>query len=197
MRTYRGANPKPDSAPTPILGQEQADWLVREVARSKATWKVIASDMPLGLLVPDGAEVEAVANGRGGAPSGRENEIAWVLSQFKRRRVRNAVWVTADVHYCAAHHYDPSRAAYTDFDPFWELVAGPIHAGTAPAPNLLDPTFGPRVEFARTADYAGQPPNEGRQFFGHVEIDPDSEVFTASLRDLFGTVLWRKDLEPA
>jgi alkaline phosphatase D len=197
MRTYRGANPKPDSAPTPILGQEQADWLVREVARSKATWKVIASDMPLGLLVPDGAEIEAVANGRGGAPSGRENEIACLLSQFKRRRVRNAVWVTADVHYCAAHHYDPSRAAYTDFDPFWELVAGPIHAGTAPAPNLLDPTFGPRVEFARTADYVGQPPNEGRQFFGHVEIDPDSEVFTASLRDLFGTVLWRKDLDPA
>lgn len=197
MRTYRGANPAPGVAgPLPMLGAEQADWLVREVAQSKATWKVIASDMPIGLLVPDGTEIEAVANGLPGAPGGREHEIAWVLSQFKRRRVRNTVWLTADVHYCAAHHYDPSRAAYTDFDPFWELVAGPINAGTF-GPNQLDPTFGPRLEFVKAADFQNQPPSGGNQFFGHVGIDPDSEVFTASLRDLTGTVLWSKDLDPA
>jgi alkaline phosphatase D len=63
MRTYRGPNPAPGAAgPLPILGAEQAAWLVREVARSRATWKVIASDMPLGLLVP----------GRAGYRSGRE-----------------------------------------------------------------------------------------------------------------------------
>ena len=197
MRTYRGANPAPGVAGSlPMLGAEQADWLVREVAQSKATWKVIASDMPIGLLVPDGTEIEAVANGLPGAPGGREHEIAWVLSQFKRRRVRNTVWLTADVHYCAAHHYDPSRAAYTDFDPFWELVAGPINAGTF-GPNQLDPTFGPRLEFVKAADFQNQPPSGGNQFFGHVGIDPDSEVFTASLRDLTGTVLWSKDLDPA
>jgi alkaline phosphatase D len=197
MRTYRGANPAPGVAgPLPMLGAEQADWLVREVAQTKATWKVIASDMPIGLLVPDGTEIEAVANGLPGAPGGREHEIAWVLSQFKRRRVRNTVWLTADVHYCAAHHYDPSRAAYTDFDPFWELVAGPINAGTF-GPNQLDPTFGPRLEFVKAADFQNQPPSGGNQFFGHVGIDPDSEVFTASLRDLTGTVLWSKDLDPA
>lgn len=197
MRTYRGANPAPGVAgPLPMLGAEQADWLVREVAQSKTTWKVIASDMPIGLLVPDGTEIEAVANGLPGAPGGREHEIAWVLSQFKRRRVRNTVWLTADVHYCAAHHYDPSRAAYTDFDPFWELVAGPINAGTF-GPNQLDPTFGPRLEFVKAADFQNQPPSGGNQFFGHVGIDPDSEVFTASLRDLTGTVLWSKDLDPA
>ena len=197
MRTFREKNPAPDAAATPILGAEQASWLVREVDRSRATWKVIASDMPIGLLVPDGAEIEAVANGRPGAPGGREHEIAWVLNQFQRRAVRNTVWLTADVHYCAAHHYDPARASYTAFDPFWELVAGPVNAGTAVGQNPLDPTFGPRVEFARVADYAGQPPSEGRQFFGHVSIDPRTEVFSASLRDLSGATLWSRDLPPA
>ena len=197
MRTYRDANPAPGVAgPVAMLGAEQAAWLVREAAASKATWKVIASDMPLGLLVPDGTEIEAVANGLAGAPGGREHEIAWVLSQFKQRKVRNTVWLTADVHYCAAHHYDPSRAAYTDFDPFWELVAGPVNAGTF-GPNALDSTFGPKVEFVKAADFPNQPPSGGNQFFGHAEIDPKSEVFTASLRDLYGTVLWTKDLNPA
>jgi alkaline phosphatase D len=197
MRTYRGANPKPDVAgPVAMLGAEQAAWLVREAAASKATWKVIASDMPLGLLVPDGTEIEAVANGLAGAPGGREHEIAWVLSQFKRRKVRNTVWLTADVHYCAAHHYDPSRAAYTDFDPFWEIVAGPVNAGTF-GPNALDSTFGPKVEFQKAADFPNQPPSGGNQFFGHAAIDPHSEVLTVSLRDLYGTVLWRRDLQPA
>jgi alkaline phosphatase D len=197
MRTYRGANPAPGVAgPVAMLGAEQAAWLVREAAASKATWKVIASDMPLGLLVPDGTEIEAVANGLAGAPGGREHEIAWVLSQFKRRKVRNTVWLTADVHYCAAHHYDPSRAAFTDFDPFWELVAGPVNAGTF-GPNALDPTFGPRLEFVKAADFPNQPPSGGNQFFGHVSIDPHTETFTASLRDLYGTVLWHKDLPAA
>jgi alkaline phosphatase D len=194
MRTYRGANPAPGVAgPVAMLGAEQAAWLVREAAASKATWKVIASDMPLGVLVPDGTEIEAVANGLTGAPGGREHEIAWVLSQFKRRKVRNTVWLTADVHYCAAHHYDPSRAAFTDFDPFWELVAGPVNAGTF-GPNALDSTFGPRLEFVKAADFPNQPPSGGNQFFGHVAIDPRTEVFTASLRDLYGKVLWREDL---
>ncbi|TDO49953.1 alkaline phosphatase D [Kribbella sp. VKM Ac-2527] len=197
MRTYRDKNPAPGVAgDVAILGEEQANWLVREVAASKATWKVIASDMPIGLLVPDGTEIEAVANGLAGAPGGREHEIAWVLSQFKRRKVRNTIWLTADVHYCAAHHYDPSRAAFTDFDPFWEIVAGPINAGTF-GPNTLDPTFGPKLEFVKAADFPNQPPSDGNQFFGHVEIDPRTEVFTTSLRDLYGKVLWSKDLNPA
>ena len=74
-----------------------------------------------------------------------------MLSAFKRHRVKNVVWITADVHYCAAHHYDPARAAFTDFDPFWEFVAGPIAAGTF-GPNQLDGTFGPEVGFSKYAD---------------------------------------------
>ena len=49
---------------------------------------------------------------------------------------------------------------------------------------------------ATAADFPNQPPSGGNQFFGHVAIDPRSEVFTVSLRNLYGEVLWRKDLNP-
>ncbi|PYQ24942.1 MAG: alkaline phosphatase, partial [Acidobacteria bacterium] len=55
MRSYRGPNSPnrgaslgPDSA---ILGAAQAEWLKQGLSASAATWKVVASDMPLGLVV--------------------------------------------------------------------------------------------------------------------------------------------------
>ena len=105
---------------------------------SRATWKVIAIDLPLGLIVPDGATAfEGVAQGDPGAPLGRELEFADVLRFAHRRGIGGIVLLTADVHYTAAHHYDPSRAAVGDFDPFWEFVSGPLNAG-AFGPNALD-----------------------------------------------------------
>jgi alkaline phosphatase D len=180
---------------TAILGARQLRWLQREVQASTATWKVIASDMPIGLVVPDGSTAfEAVAQGRPEA-LGRELEVADLLSSLRVDGVRNVVWITADVHYAAAHHYDPARAAFTDFDPFWEFVAGPIHAGTF-GPNALDATFGPEVRFQRAADLANQPPSDGLQFFGHVIIDGHTEVMTVRLIDVAGTVLHQQDLSP-
>jgi alkaline phosphatase D len=197
MRTFKDPNtPGLEQERTHILGTEQVDWLVSEVTRSRATWKVISADMPLGLVVPDGpVNQESLANRDPGAPLGKELEIAHVLSAFKRNNVGNVVWITADVHYCAAHHYDPSRAGFTDFDPFWEIVAGPIAAGTF-GPNQLDMTFGPEVVFAKHADRPNESPRHGNQFFGHVAIDADG-VFTVSLRDIAGSILWSKDLVPS
>ena len=150
MRSYRGAN-SPNVEPTrspasAILGRAQIEWLERRLLASTATWKVIASDMPLGLVVPDGKVYEAVANRDDGPPLGRELEIADLLRFIRDRGIRNVVFITGDVHYCAAHHYDPSRAGFTDFHPFWEFVAGPAHAGTFGAVPL-DRTFGPEVRF--------------------------------------------------
>ncbi len=48
------------------------------------------------------------------------------------------------MHYTAAHHYSPERATFTDFDPFWEFVSGPLAAETFPRKDgVLDQTFGP------------------------------------------------------
>ncbi|NKX56384.1 alkaline phosphatase D family protein [Arthrobacter mobilis] len=195
MRTYKGENtPGLEPKATPVLGEEQLQWLIREVSKSRATWKVISADLPLGVVVPDGAAQESIANRHDGAPLGRELELARLLKAFKDHKVRNVVWLTADVHYCAAHHYAPERAAFKDFDSFWEFVAGPIHAGSF-GPNALDQTFGPEVVFSK-AGYTNQSPRSGEgQFFGHVELD-GGDAFTVSLRDAAGNVLWTRTLEP-
>jgi alkaline phosphatase D len=107
------------------------------------------------------------------------------------------VWITADVHYCAAHHYDPSRAVVTGFDPFWEFVAGPLHAGTF-GPGTLDKTFGPEVKF--TGIPAGmkpnRPPSDGFQFFGLLRANAKTRALTVELRDLAGTTLYSTVLPP-
>src|SRR5207245_3264606 len=133
-----------------FLGPTQIAWLKRELLNSKATWKVISADMSISLVVVyDAARrwgFEAVANRDNGAPRGRELEVADILSFIKRAGIRNTLWITADVHYTAAHYFDPNKAVFQDFEPFWEFVSGPIHAGTFVL-NQLDNTFGPQVVF--------------------------------------------------
>jgi alkaline phosphatase D len=207
MRSYRGPNSTnlqtTPSSQTAFLGREQLDWLKAGLANSRAVWKVVAADMPLGLNVGDGATPsgqlrwEAVANGESGVPKGRELEFVELLSYLKRRRVRNVVWLTADVHYCAAHYYDPARAAFTDFDGFWEFVSGPLNAGTF-GPNTLDGTFGPQVVFVKAPPpgQANLSPFSGMQFFGEVNIDAQSLTMTVDLRDINGLSLFSQALHP-
>ena len=197
MRTYKDAN-GPNDSPTQrkgVLGAEQLAWLKSELRRSKATWKVMAADLPIGLIVPDGSAQEGIAQGDNGAPLGREREIADLLSFAKRNRVRNMVWLTADVHYTAAHYYDPSKAAFKDFDPFWEFVSGPLNAG-AFGPNTLDNTLGGVPKFVQAPPRANTSPAEGFQHFGEVDIEADTGDLTVYLRDIDGTVLYQQTLTP-
>jgi len=205
MRSYRGPNsdntqkePGPETA---FLGREQLNWLKRELMASRATWKVIAADMPLGLIVyDDGAKrkgSEAIAQGDG-PPLGRELEFAELLSFIKRAGISNTVWLTADVHYTAAHFYDPNKAQFQDFEPFWEFVSGPLHAGTF-GPDELDNTFGPQLRYIKAPSAAqGQnlAPSFDMQFFGHVAIDGATEVMTVTLKDWNDQALWSVRLEP-
>ncbi|WP_339479042.1 MULTISPECIES: alkaline phosphatase D family protein [unclassified Pseudomonas] len=201
MRSYREANDANLGAAKPFLGREQLNWLKRELKQSRAQWKVIAADMPIGLGVPDG-EVspgvprwEAVANGDPGAAQGREMEIAELLGHLRKHQVRNYVWLTADVHYCAAHHYHPEHAAFQDFEPFWEFVAGPLNAGSF-GPNALDKTFGPQVVFQKAPLAQNTSPFAGYQFFGEVNIDGPSGEMSVVLRDLEGVAVFEKKLQP-
>ncbi len=147
-------------------------------------------------MVPDGPSAfEAVAQGDPGAPRGRELEFVDVLAHAHERGVANLVFLTADVHYTAAHRYDPARAAVSDFTPFWEFVSGPLNAG-AFGPNPLDPTFGPEAVFVKAPPAPNTSPADGYQFFGHVAIDGDTRVMTVSLRDLDGQILHTVDIEP-
>jgi alkaline phosphatase D len=203
MRSYKSANSANRQAAVgdaaAILGARQLQWLKDGLTNSRAVWKIVAADLPLALIVRDGPDLyEAVANGDAGVPLGRELEIADLLRHLKARRVRNVVWITADVHYCAAHHYDPARATFTDFDPFWEFVAGPLNAGTF-GPNQLDPTFGPDAKFVGVPPgmKGNRPPSDGFQFFGTLKADARQRTLTAQLHDLSGRTLFGIELPPS
>jgi len=206
LRSYRGANgPAMEDTLTPssrILGEEQVKWLKRELANSRATWKVIAADMPLGVIVWDDYAAkkgaEAVSNGDNGPAKGRELEIADLLRFIKTAGIENTVWMTADVHYTAAHHYNPDKAQFQDFNPFWEFVSGPLHAGSF-GPNDLDMTFGPELKFVKAPSAEqGQnlPPSAGLQFFGLADIDGRTEQMTVRLMDRDDNELYKVTLDP-
>jgi alkaline phosphatase D len=99
------------------------------------------------------------------------------------------------VHYCAAHFYDPAKAQFKDFKPFWEFVAGPLNAGTF-GPNALDNTFGPKVVFQKVppAGQANLPPSAGFQSFGEVKIDARSRDMVVSLKDINGVSVFSQRL---
>jgi alkaline phosphatase D len=212
QRSYRGPNsPNTQAKPGPgtaFMGADQLAWLKAGLRSSKATWKVVCSDMPIGLVVTDKMDgrphVEAMANCDPGPPLGRELEFADLFADLHAHRVKNVVWVTADVHYAAAHHYSPECAGFRGkFDPFWEFVAGPLHAGTF-APNKLDGTFGPEVRF-QWAPRAGLvlptdrklpadfkvplAPSDGMQSFGTVRVDSRTQVLTVEFRNVFGELI--------
>ena len=203
-RSYRGPNTPNRQAvlddESAFLGTAQLRWLKQALLASRATWKVIASDMPLSIIVYDDARnkkgSEAFAQGDG-PPRGRELEIADLLRFIKTSGVVNTVWLTADVHYAAAQYYNPDKAQFAEFDPFWEFVAGPLHAGTF-GPNELDNTFGPELKFIKAPGPGNQnlPPSAGMQFFGHVRINGTSGQMTVTLRDRADVALWSATLDP-
>jgi alkaline phosphatase D len=144
-RQYRDPNLAPDDGPEPktLLGAGQRRWLRDSVVSSDATWKVIASSVPIS--IPTGS----LDTGRDGwadlgQHGGFERELLAILEHFRDHDVRNLVWITTDVHFAAAFRYRPFASA-PRFR-FFELVAGPLQAGLYPNP-LVDPTFSPQRLF--------------------------------------------------
>src|SRR4029077_3705620 len=83
------------NADAAFLGAVQLAWLKLSLLQSNATWKLIASDMPIGIVVPDlnkdvpQGTYEAWANADNGPPAGRELEIASLLSFIKNNAIKN------------------------------------------------------------------------------------------------------------
>jgi alkaline phosphatase D len=85
---------------------------------------------------------------------------------------------------------------FKDFLPFWELVAGPLHAGTF-GPNAADPTFGCTQVFSSVPPgmKPNRPPSDGLQFFGTLTVDPATSRLTAALWNLADQKLWSVELD--
>jgi len=205
-RSYRGANSpnrQTGGRDADFLGPRQTSWLKQALRNSRATWKVVAGDMPISIAVPDlnvdvpKGTFEAWANADDGPPSGRELEVAELLRFIKEQKIRNVVWVTADVHYASATHYRPEIARFADFDPFWEFVGGPINAGTF-GPGEIDKTFGPDVKLVSipTDMKQNRSPMDGLQFFGIGRIDSRTKAMKVSLHGIDGPPLFTVELPP-
>ena len=184
-----------------FLGPAQIAWLKRELMNSRATWKVIAADMPIGLIVVyDGDRkwgVEAIAQGDG-PPRGRELEIADILDVHQARRHPQHRLA----HRRRALHRRALLRSEQGGVPGFRAVLG-IRLRPDPRRQLRRRTSSTTRSArnsgtSRRQARAGQnlPPSDGLQFFGHVAIDGASEVMTVTLKDWEDHALWSTTLEP-
>jgi alkaline phosphatase D len=170
-----------------IVGAEQLAWIEQALRQSSAVWKIIASDMPIGLVVPDGlVNIEAIANSDPGVPLGRELEIASLLASIKQHEVRNVVWLTADVHDAAAP-LRPGTHVVHRVRSFLGVRHRPHqcrHVRTEhPRPDVRTVS---RVR--RSCALPHQPPTDGRQYHGVVEATRDS--LDVPIKNIAGTTLY-------
>ncbi len=176
-----------------LLGNTQVNWLKQSLAHSKATWKVIGNPLPISHTSKNyRRRYDKFGNYGDYEPLHREIEIADVLSHIKNQKIKNVVWLAADVHYSAANHFHADRASFKNFDPFWEFISGPFH--TRPGRGVsLDMTFGPeRIFRTPRAPKGNLPPSEEYLYFGHGRILKENSDLIITIRNLQGKTLFEK-----
>ena len=181
-RQYRSRNTDADGIGKTMLGAAQKRWLLDAVTASTALWKVVVTSVSLS--IPTGRP-DARDSWTGVSPFGLPQDGAGfvverdaILDHFRKRGVRNLVFVAADVHHAEVIRHEPT--------PSWgfhELVAGPLSATTG-RPRPLDSTLNPRSLFARGGVFN----------FGEVVIEPAQ--LTVRLIDDTGSVMFTHAINP-
>ncbi|HET9961077.1 MAG TPA: alkaline phosphatase D family protein [Nitrospiraceae bacterium] len=179
-RQYRHRNAEPDGPAKTMLGIVQRDWLLEGLRTSDATWKVIASSVPLSNPKPGTASEPGQDGWAGGADgTGFETELGVIARTIADRSIRNVVWLTGDVHFVQGLAYDVDGDGLIDFH---EFTAGPLSAAT----GRLLPTRSP---FA-TRSFISE---AGFQNFGLVKVDGGS--FAVTVIDEEGKVRYSQRLD--
>lgn len=141
VRQYRSRNGDRDSASKTMLGAAQLAWLLNGLRTSTATWKVIATPVPLS--IPKGGDRSVPGHdGWAGGPDGTgfEQERQVIVDTILSHKVKNVVFLSGDVHWVQANAYDPNQDGVIDFH---EYIAGPLSAPPgrfAPTQTALHPT---------------------------------------------------------
>ncbi len=146
-RQYRSRNAEPDGPGKTMLGGAQRAWLLEGLANSTATWKVIATSVPLS--IPKAGNLLTPGNdswARGPDGTGFQTELEHIVEVILSRRIRNVVWLAADVHYVQGHAYDPDGDGVADFH---EFICGPLSAAYG-RPTPPNPVFKPVTLFSAT-----------------------------------------------
>ncbi len=198
-RSYRSLNDlaeRPEHRKT-LLGRAQLEWLIDGLRRSRATWKIVSTDVPLS--VPTGSQADlygrdSFADGDHpwepptfAARTGFEDELRRLLEALDAGDVANVVFVATDVHFAIHLRYQVDVDGDGDALTFHELVSGPLNAGKTPVPPRLDPTFRPVILFAEA----------GLFNFSYVRLErrDDDVVLVADVRDAAGGVRFGSRLE--
>lgn len=144
-RQYRSRNAEPDGPRKTMLGTAQRDWLLKALTDSTATWKVIVTSVPLSntksgtRLAPGNDSWAPAMDG-----TGFQAELRLIVDRIVTRRIRNVVWLTADVHYAQVHAYDPDGDGRDDF---LEFICGPLSAEPG-RPVLPSPALRPTTLYS-------------------------------------------------
>ena len=195
-RSERDANAGSDEGARAktMLGATQRAWLEQGLVGSDATWKVIASSVPLAVPTSTSAH-DGWANGNG--PTGFEHELLDILESAARHGVANILWLTGDTHHAAAYRFRPfpEQPSFV----FHELTATPLQAGLFP-PQPRDPTLRPERLFLYT------PPDRSTVStfdaalpwfnFGQIDIGASGDL-TAEIVDALGRTRYRLQLAPS
>ena len=140
-RQYRSRNADLDGPSKTMLGAAQLQWLLDGLPRSSATWKVIATSVPLSVPKPGGPTVPGNDGWAGGSDgTGFERERQVIVEAILQHKLKNVVFLGGDVHWVQANAYDPNRDGLVDFH---EYVVGPLSASPGrltEASGALNPT---------------------------------------------------------
>lgn len=183
-----------------MLGREQLAWLKRRMAASDATWKIIATSVPLSVGW-NKANADGWASGKWRAEAGGQYGFEWemwgILESIASLPVsrRRVVFLSADVHFAAALIYRPfmnhSSAHMRSFS-FHEIITGPLNSKISHFTGNFDETFNPTLLYylvpatcrgmvfnasncAETGDLYWE---EAKEYFnfGKIEIDERGEL---------------------
>ncbi|MGH7250419.1 MAG: alkaline phosphatase D family protein [Nitrospiraceae bacterium] len=144
-RQYRSRNEEPDGDRKTMLGAVQREWLVDGLTRSTATWKVIATSVPLSNRKAGSVGIPGNDSwARGTDGTGFQTELRTIVRTILDRRIRNVVWLAADVHYAQVNAYDPDGDGAVDFH---EFICGPLSAAPV-QPVLPDPVLRPSTLYS-------------------------------------------------
>ena len=194
-RQYRSAHEKVPGVQTPVmkelLGTKQLTWLLDGLKASRATWKFIATSVPLsyptGWPRPEETGYDGWSDGQWDTISGPEIELQKIFEQIRDGPIHNVIFLSGDVHFPFCISYDP----FNQGKPLvYEIGATPFHALPLPPPERgPDNTFHPTVLYA-DGKFGGDLFN-----FGHLIID-ESAKLTFIIRDVKGHSLYELKLEP-
>ncbi|MGH9658221.1 MAG: alkaline phosphatase D family protein [Bryobacteraceae bacterium] len=165
-----------------LLGARQLAWFQSRLARSRATWKVIVSSVPMSIPTGPTAARDSWV--------GYEDELQSLLRFAESKKILNQIWLTTDVHFAAAFRYPRFRVH--------EFITGPLNAGLFPTRNLSTTLAPERLFF-----FGPEKGDRGLSWeqakpwmnFGVIRIDGAGNL-TATVRDVDGKVRYELTLPP-